>query len=39
LVRLLRLDDEGRRAIAEAAVGTDRDPAALVDAFLRHLPA
>jgi lipoate---protein ligase len=38
LVRLLRLDGEGRRAMAEAAVGTDRDPAALVDAFLRHLP-
>jgi lipoate-protein ligase A len=39
LARLLRLDPEGRRAIAAAAVGTDRDPAALVDALLRRLPA
>jgi lipoate---protein ligase len=39
LVCLLRLDAEGHRAIADAAVGTDREPAALVDAFLRHLPA
>jgi hypothetical protein len=39
LMRLLRLDDEGRKAIADAAVGTDRDPTDLVDAFLRHLPA
>lgn len=39
LARLLRLDDEGRRAVADAAVGTDRDPTALVDAFVRHLPA
>jgi lipoate---protein ligase len=39
LAGLLRLDPEGRRAIAGAAVGTDRDPAALVDAFLRRLPA
>jgi len=39
LVRLLRLDGEGRKAVADAAVGTDRDPAALVDAFLRRLPA
>jgi lipoate---protein ligase len=39
LARLLRLDPEGRRAIAGAAIGTDRDPAALVDAFLRRLPA
>jgi lipoate-protein ligase A len=38
LARLLRLDHEGRRAIADAAVGTERDPAALVDAFLRQLP-
>jgi hypothetical protein len=37
-MRLLRLDDEGRKAIADAAVGTDRDPTDLVDAFLRHLP-
>jgi lipoate-protein ligase A len=39
LARLLRLDPEGRRAIAGAAIGTDREPAALVDAFLRRLPA
>jgi lipoate---protein ligase len=39
LARLLRLDGEGRRAIAEAAVGTNRDPAELVDAFLHHLPS
>jgi lipoate-protein ligase A len=39
LARLLRLDDEGRRAVANAAVGTHREPAALVDAFVRHLPA
>jgi lipoate-protein ligase A len=39
LVRLLGLDDEGRRALADAAAGTDRDPATLVDAFVRHLPA
>jgi lipoate---protein ligase len=39
LARLLRLGDEGRRALAGAAVGTDRDPATLVDAFLRHLPS
>jgi lipoate---protein ligase len=39
LARLLRLDPEGRRAIAGAAIGTDRDPAALVNAFLRRLPA
>ena len=39
LARLLRLDHEGRRAIADAAIGTGRDPAALVDAFLRQLPA
>jgi lipoate---protein ligase len=39
LARLLRLDHEGRRAIADAAIGTERDPAALVDAFLRQLPA
>jgi hypothetical protein len=39
LARLLRLDPEGRRAVAGAAIGTDRDPAALVDAFLRRLPA
>jgi lipoate---protein ligase len=39
LARLLRLAGEGRRALADAAVGTDRDPATLVEAFLRHLPA
>ena len=39
LARLLRLDPEGRRAIAGAAIGTDREPAALVDAFLHRLPA
>jgi lipoate-protein ligase A len=39
LAQLLRLDPEGSRAIAGAAVGTNRDPAALVDAFLRRLPA
>jgi lipoate-protein ligase A len=39
LVRLLRLGDDGRRALADAAVGTGRDPAELVDAFVRHLPA
>jgi lipoate---protein ligase len=38
LADLLRLDGEGRRALAGAAVGTDRNPAELVDAFLRHLP-
>jgi lipoate-protein ligase A len=39
LARLLRLDGEGRRAIADAAIGTERDPAVLVGAFLRQLPA
>jgi lipoate-protein ligase A len=39
LVSLLRLGDEGRRALADAAVGTGRDPADLVEAFLRHLPS
>jgi len=39
LARLLRLDPEGRWAIAGAAIGTDREPAALVDAFLHRLPA
>ncbi|HEX2564137.1 MAG TPA: hypothetical protein VHK25_09485 [Acidimicrobiales bacterium] len=39
LARLLRLDHEGRRAITDAAIGTGRDPAALVGAFLRQLPA
>jgi lipoate-protein ligase A len=39
LARLLRLDHEGRKAIADAAIGTERDPAALVDAFLSQLPS
>jgi lipoate---protein ligase len=39
LASLLRLDRAGRTAIAAAAVGTERDPADLVDSFLRHLPA
>ena len=39
LARLLGLDRERRAALAGAAAGTERDPAALVDAFLRHLPA
>ena len=39
LARLLRLDDAGRAAIREAAVGTGRDGAQVVEAFLRHLPA
>ena len=38
LGRLLRLDDEGRTAVAGAAVGTEREPSALVEAFARHLP-
>jgi lipoate---protein ligase len=39
LVRLLRLDETGRTALVDAAVGVDREPAAAVEAFLRHLPA
>jgi lipoate---protein ligase len=39
LADLLRLDADGRRALDAAAVGTDRNPAELVDAFLRRLPA
>jgi lipoate-protein ligase A len=39
LVDLLRLDDEGARAIAAAAAGIGHPPAAIVDAFLGHLPA
>ena len=39
LARLLGLDGERRAALAGAAAGTERDPAVLVDAFLRHLPA
>ena len=38
LARLLRLDDTARRALTDAAVGTNRDPGETVDAFLRHLP-
>jgi lipoate-protein ligase A len=39
LVDLLRLDAEGARAVEGAAAGVGRPPAAIVDAFLRHLPA
>jgi lipoate-protein ligase A len=39
LVRLMRLDETGRTALVDAAVGVDRKPAVAVDAFLRHLPA
>jgi lipoate---protein ligase len=39
LVDLLRLDADGARAVADAAVGTDVPPAELVAAFLHHLPA
>jgi lipoate-protein ligase A len=39
LARLLGLDRERRAALVGAAAGTGRDPAAVVDAFLRHLPA
>jgi lipoate---protein ligase len=38
LVDLLRLDDEGARAVAGAAAGVGHTPGAIVDAFLRHLP-
>ena len=38
LVDLLRLDAEGARAVDGAAAGVGRPPAAIVDAFLRHLP-
>ncbi|HEY8523311.1 MAG TPA: hypothetical protein VIL48_00005 [Acidimicrobiales bacterium] len=37
--RLLRLDEAGRAALRDAAVGTGHDPARVVEAFLRHLPA
>jgi lipoate-protein ligase A len=39
LVDLLRLDADGARALADAAAGTGHPPAAMVDAFVRHLPA
>jgi lipoate-protein ligase A len=39
LVPLLRLDDAGRQAVADAAAGTGCGPDDLVAAFLRHLPA
>ena len=39
LVDLLRLDAEGARAVEGAAAGVGHPPAAIVDAFLRHLPA
>ncbi len=39
LARVLRLDDAGRAAIADAAVGTGADGERVVEAFLRHLPA
>ena len=38
LARLLRLDDTGRAAIGDAAVGTGLDGSQVVEAFLRHLP-
>ena len=39
LAGLLRLDAAGARALAAAAAGTGHSPVAVVDAFLRHLPA
>lgn len=39
LVELLGLGDDGARALASSAAGTGRDPAAMVEAVLRHLPA
>lgn len=39
LAGLLRLDAAGARALGAAAAGTGHSPAAVVDAFLRHLPA
>jgi lipoate---protein ligase len=38
LVDLLRLDADGAAALADPAVGTGVAPAAVVAAFLRHLP-
>lgn len=39
LVDLLGLDGDGAGSLASAAAGTGHRPAALVDAFLAHLPA
>ena len=39
LVDLLRLDADGARSLADAAVGTGAPVADMVDAFLGHLPA
>jgi lipoate-protein ligase A len=38
LARLLRLDGDGRRAVAAGAAGTGAEPGDLVAALLRHLP-
>jgi lipoate---protein ligase len=38
LADLLRLDADGARAVEAAAAGVGHPPAAIVDAFLRHLP-
>ena len=38
LVELLRLDADGRRAVADTAVGVGRSPADVVGALLRNLP-
>ncbi|HET6951050.1 MAG TPA: hypothetical protein VFI47_11780 [Acidimicrobiales bacterium] len=38
VVDLLGLDAAGRRAVEDAAAGTGRTPAAMVDAFLARLP-
>jgi lipoate---protein ligase len=38
LAQLLRLDADGRRAVAAGAAGTGAEPADLVAALLRHLP-
>ena len=39
LVDLLGLDGDGASSLAGAAAGTGHAPAAMVDAFLAHLPA
>jgi lipoate---protein ligase len=39
LVDLLRLDDEGARAVAGTAAGVGRSPDVVVEALIRHLPA
>jgi lipoate-protein ligase A len=39
LVELLGLDGDGARSLDGAAAGTGHPPAAMVDAFLAHLPA